>query len=69
MPRGVAALLAFLFGWAGAIVGMYQAWYAGPVATHIGGGYGADIGAWLAIAFTCVTFPPMRWLELKLVGR
>ena len=68
LPLGIAALLAFLIGWAGAIIGMYQAWYAGPVATHIGG-YGADIGAWLAIAFTCVTFPPMRWLELKLVGR
>ena len=68
LPLGVAALVAFLVGWAGAIIGMYQAWYAGPVARLIGG-YGADIGAWLGIAFACVAFPPMRWLELKLVGR
>lgn len=68
LPLGVAALVAFLIGWAGAIIGMYQAWYAGPVAKHVGG-YGGDIGTWIAIAFTCVTFPPMRWLELKLVGR
>ena len=68
LPLGVAALVAFLIGWAGAIIGMYQAWYAGPVAKHVGG-YGGDIGTWVAIAFTCVTFPPMRWLELKLVGR
>lgn len=68
LPLGVAALVAFLVGWAGAIIGMYQAWYAGPVAKDIGG-YGGDIGTWVAIAFTCVTFPPLRWLELKFVGR
>lgn len=68
LPLGIAALTAFLIGWAGAIIGMYQAWYAGPVAKHVGG-YGGDIGTWVAIAFTCVTFPPMRWLELKIVGR
>ena len=68
LPLGVAALTAFLIGWAGAIIGMYQIWYAGPVAKLVGG-YGADIGAWMGIAFTCLTFPPMRWLELKMVGR
>ena len=68
LPLGVAALVAFLIGWAGAIISMYQAWYAGPVAKLIGG-YGADIGAWVAIAFASVTFPPLRWLELKMVGR
>ena len=68
LPLGAAALAAFLVGWAGAIVGMYQAWYAGPVARLVGG-YGADIGSWVAIAFAGVVFPPLRWLELRVVGR
>lgn len=69
LPIGAAALLSFLIGWAGAIIGMYQVWYTGPLAAKVGGGYGGDIGAWLAIAFTSVTFPPLRYLELKRMGR
>lgn len=68
LPVGVAALLSFFIGWAGAIVGMDQVWYQGPVGSKIGG-YGGDIGAWLAIAFTCVAYPPLRYLELKKFGR
>lgn len=68
LPVGGAALLSFLIGWAGAIIGMYQVWYTGPLAAKVGG-YGGDIGAWLAIGFTAVTFPPLRYLELKYVGR
>lgn len=68
LPVGVAALVSFLIGWAGAIVGMYQVWYTGPVAAKVGE-YGADIGSWLAIAFTGLTFPPLRVLELKYIGR
>lgn len=68
LPVGAAALFAWLVGWAGAIVGMYQVWYTGPVAPKIGG-YGGDIGAWMAIAFAGVVFPPLRYLELKKFGR
>ena len=68
LPVGIAALLSFLIGWAGAIVGMDQVWYQGPVGSRLGG-YGGDIGAWLAIAFTCVAYPPLRYLELKKFGR
>ena len=67
-PVGIAALISFFIGWAGAIVGMDQVWYQGPVGSKIGG-YGGDIGAWLAIAFTCVAYPPLRYLELKKFGR
>ena len=67
LPLGGAALLSFLIGWVGAIVGMAQVWYTGPIALKIGG-YGGDVGAWLAIAFVLVTFPPLRYLELKMVG-
>ena len=68
LPIGAAALFAWLFGWAGAIIGMDQAWYQGPIASKIGG-YGGDIGAWLSIAFACITYPPLRYLELKKSGR
>ncbi|KAL9100878.1 MAG: hypothetical protein Q9163_003805 [Psora crenata] len=69
LPVGIAALISWLIGWAGAIIGMYQVWYEGPVAAKVGGGHGGDIGAWLAIAFTCITYPPLRYLELKKFGR
>lgn len=68
LPVGAAALLAWLVGWAGAIIGMSQVWYQGPIALKIGGN-GGDIGAWLSIAFACVTYPPLRYLELKEFGR
>ncbi|KAL8763248.1 MAG: hypothetical protein Q9184_000888 [Pyrenodesmia sp. 2 TL-2023] len=68
LPVGLAALVAFLVGWVGAIVGMAQTWYIGPVAHNVGG-IGADIGTWLGIAFSLVLFPPLRYVELKIVGR
>jgi purine-cytosine permease-like protein len=69
LPIGRAAFLSFLIGFAGAVVGMYQIWYTGPIALKVGGDYGGDIGAWLAIGFAGVVFPPLRWLELKRFGR
>ena len=68
LPIGGAALFAFLAGWAGAIVGMSQVWWVGPIALKIGG-YGGDIGTWLSIGFAGVLFPPLRYLELRMAGR
>ena len=68
LPIGAAALFAWLVGRAGAIIGMSQVWYQGPVASKVGG-YGGDIGAWMSIGFACVTYPPLRYLELKKFGR
>ncbi len=68
LPIGAAALFAWLVGWAGAIIGMDQVWYQGPIAVKIGG-YGGDIGAWVSIAFACITYPPLRYMELKKFGR
>lgn len=68
LPIGAAALFSWLAGWAGAIIGMSQVWYTGPVALRIGG-HGGDIGAWMSIAFVCAVFPPLRYLELKKFGR
>lgn len=63
LPLGIAALISFLFGWMGAILGMYQVWYTGPLGKLLG--HGVDLGMWVGCGFTLVTFPPMRFLELK----
>ena len=42
LPVGIAALVAFLVGWAGAILCMAQVWYIGPIAKQVGE-YGADV--------------------------
>ncbi|KAI4123956.1 MAG: hypothetical protein LQ341_007130, partial [Variospora aurantia] len=36
LPIGIAALISFLVGWVGSILGMYQLWWTGPIARHIG---------------------------------
>lgn len=66
LPIGYAALVSFLLGWVGAILGMYQVWYTGPLAVISGP---ADVGVWVGTGFTVVSFLPLRWLELKFVGR
>ncbi|KAG6015892.1 hypothetical protein E4U41_004547 [Claviceps citrina] len=65
-PLGLAALGAFLVGWVGAVLGMAQAWYTGPLAILASGG---DVGLWIACGFTLVSFPPLRALELKFYRR
>lgn len=42
LPVGIAALIAFLVGWAGAILCMAQVWYIGPISAEIGE-YGGDV--------------------------
>ena len=68
MPVGIAGLAAFLAGIAGAVVGMAETWWVGPIARMIGD-YGGDVGNELALVFTFVVFVPVRYLELKYVGR
>lgn len=67
LPVGVAACTSFLLGWMGAILGMYQVWYVGPIAKLAGGG--ADVGMWVGCGFAIITFPPLRWIELKYFKR
>ncbi|KAB5515473.1 permease for cytosine/purines, uracil, thiamine, allantoin-domain-containing protein [Coniochaeta sp. 2T2.1] len=66
LPIGYAALASFLVGWAGAILGMYQVWYTGPLAEKSGP---ADVGVWVGTGFCIVTYFPLRYLELKKIGR
>lgn len=42
LPLGVAALVAFLVGWVGAILSMSQVWFIGPIAGLVGD-HGADV--------------------------
>lgn len=66
LPIGIAALVAFLLGWLGAVLGMYETWFVGPLAKASGG---ADVGMWVGSGFALIAFPPLRWLELRWIGR
>lgn len=66
--HGFAATIGFCFGVAGAVVGMNQAYYVGPIAKLIGDD-GADLGTLLAIAFSGMAYPGLRYFELKRYGR
>jgi len=68
LPIGIAGLSAFLVGFVGWFLGMYTTWYVGPIAKLIGES-GGDLGNELAFVLTLVTFIPVRYLELKYVGR
>ncbi|KAF9235053.1 permease for cytosine/purines, uracil, thiamine, allantoin-domain-containing protein [Melanogaster broomeanus] len=69
LPLGIAGILAACFGVVGAVVGMAQVWYIGPIGKLAGAEYGADLGFELAAVFAAVTYPPLRWLEIRLTGR
>ena len=66
LPIGLAALMSFLLGWVGAVLGMDEVWFVGPLAAAAGG---ADIGMWVGSLFTLVAFPPLRCLEIRKFGR
>lgn len=68
LPIGVAALGAFLIGWAGAVISMDQVYFIGPVASMVGD-YGADMGIFVGASWAFLVFPPFRWMEKRLVGR
>lgn len=64
IPTGVAALVSFFIGVAGAVLGMCQVYYIGPIA-KLTGEDGADLGLWIGAGFTLITFPVLRFLELQ----
>lgn len=66
LPLGCAAGAAFAVGWAGAVLGMSQAWYVGPLARVAST---ADVGLWLAVAFAVAAYAPLRVVERRLAGR
>ncbi|PVH95114.1 hypothetical protein DM02DRAFT_660459 [Periconia macrospinosa] len=66
LPVGVAALVVFLVGWLGAVLGMSQVYYVGRLAELVGG---SDIGLWVDCDFTLLVFTPLRRLGLKWLGK
>lgn len=66
MPVGIASCTAFLLGWLGAVLGMYQTWYVGPLAKLANL---SDVGVWVGMAFTVVSFPFLRYWEISKFGR
>lgn len=46
----------------------WQSWYIGPLAATIGT-VGGDLGNELTLVVTSVTYIPLRYLELKYIGR
>ena len=65
---GIAALVSFAIGIVGAVVGMNQVYWQGWIARNIGD-YGGDIGFWICMAFTGITYPFLRYMELKCYGK
>ncbi|PBP22429.1 purine-cytosine permease [Diplocarpon rosae] len=69
LPPGIAAVVAFLFGVMGAVLGMAQVWFIGPIGKLCGTAYGGDVGFELAFTFAAVTYIPLRYWECKHFGR
>ncbi|KAI9826973.1 MAG: hypothetical protein M1819_007067 [Sarea resinae] len=70
LPYGFAAITAFAFGVFGAVMGMAQVWFVGPIGKKIGDpSIGGDVGFELAFAFSAITYIVLRYFELKRFGR
>lgn len=69
LSLGIAATIAFVVGATGAAVGMSQVYWIGPIAKLVGGEFGGDIAMWLCMGFSGITFPVIRYFELKKYGR
>ncbi|KAL9115753.1 MAG: hypothetical protein Q9227_000121 [Pyrenula ochraceoflavens] len=68
LPLGIAALVAFLVGWVGAILCMAQVWYTGPIAGLVGE-EGGDMGNYVGFGVATVAYGVGRWVERRLTGR
>lgn len=63
LPPGFAAMLAFCFGIMGAILGMAQTWWTGPIGKLCGAEFGGDVGFELGFAFAAVSYVVLRSVE------
>ncbi|KAI1827143.1 purine-cytosine permease [Xylaria intraflava] len=69
LPPGYAAIVAFCIGIAGAVLGMAQPWFTGPIGKLCGAEFGGDVGFELAFCFSAVSFLGLRTLEYRHFGR
>lgn len=63
LPPGFAAIAAFLFGVMGAVLGMSQTWFTGPIGKLAGGAVGGDIGFELGFGFSAFSYIVLRSVE------
>ena len=70
LPPGIAAVTAFCFGILGAVMGLSQPWFTGPIGKLIGDpAHGGDIGFELAFSFAAIAYAVLRTLEFRHFGR
>lgn len=65
LPPGYAAISAFGFGVMGAILGMSQVWFIGPIGKLCGGKLGGDVGFELAFTFSAIAYCGLRYMEKR----
>ncbi|KAI0149918.1 purine-cytosine permease [Hypoxylon sp. NC0597] len=70
LPPGIAAIAAFCMGIVGAVLGMAQQWFTGPIGKLCGAPkFGGDVGFELAFAFAAVSYLGLRAVERGYFGR
>lgn len=69
LPVGFAAVLAFGFGIMGAVLGMAQVWFTGPIGKLCGTEFGGDVGFELAFSFAATSYIIMRYFERRYFHR
>ncbi|RDL42527.1 Uncharacterized protein BP5553_02506 [Venustampulla echinocandica] len=69
LPPGFAAILAFCIGAMGAVLGMAQVWFTGPIGKLCGGDFGGDVGFELGFSFAAVSYCILRPFEKRYFGR
>jgi purine-cytosine permease-like protein len=70
LPWGIAATIAWASSVILAVMSMSQVWYVGPIAIAAGGApYGVDLGWCTSLGLALILYPPLRYIELKYVGR
>lgn len=69
LPPGFAAISAFVAGVVGAVLGMAQAWFTGPIGRLCGAEFGGDVGFELAFSFAAVVYLCLRSVERRYFGR
>jgi len=68
LPISLPAMLAGLVGVVGAVLGMSQTWFHGPISTAIAK-TNLDLGFELGFIFSGITYPLFRCLELYFVKK
>ena len=69
LPPGFAALTAFAVGVGGAVLGMAQVWFVGPIGKRVGGKFGGDVGFEMGFGCAAIAYLVLRTVEVRVFGR